>query len=403
MPRKLTTLWLLMAILFSLSCSLFRPAETPAPAIRVTTPPEPPRSTQPPAAELTLPPVAEPTRPAPAPLPTQEHRTTTVGQLEVDYVYTSNLITVIYPLYGSLLDDFAIVVVTNTGTTPAQILVRTEVSGYTTQSSDTLTVPGGEAWEIRQNPRLIPEVIEQLNVEKPAQFHIRVALLDEGEEKLLLDETGETLVYARRDFPWAIPGFNDEEVFELVAAMVTPNDPAVEELIRAAAEYTELGMMWSGYGGHVGDDNGAVWERLEAIWEAEARDYDLTYISTWVSYAPGDVQRIRLPAEVLEQRSGNCIELALLFAAAAEALDLETALIRIPGHAYMAVRIDQEGADYYFIETTMIGQASFEEAVAFGGQEFDEALPRMEAGDDYYDWITVWDAREKGILPLPWR
>jgi hypothetical protein len=184
--------------------------------------------------------------------------------------------------------------------------------------------------------------------------------------------------------------------------MVTPNDPAVEELIRAAADFTDSGIITSGYGGSLDDEEGKVWDRLEAIWQAEEEIYQLTYINTWVSYAPGSVQRIRLPSEVLEQRSGNCIELAILYAAVAEAMDLETALIAIPGHAFMAVRTDMENANYYFIETTMIGRATFEEAVELGKQESDEALLHIEAGDDYYRWVTVQDAREKGILPLPW-
>jgi hypothetical protein len=33
--------------------------------------------------------------------------------LQVDYLYTSNLMTILYPLYGSTLDDFAIITITN--------------------------------------------------------------------------------------------------------------------------------------------------------------------------------------------------------------------------------------------------------------------------------------------------
>lgn len=322
--------------------------------------------------------------------------------LQVDYIYTSNLITIIYPLYGSTLDDFAIITITNPRSTPAQVIVESEITGYTTKSIDTVMVAAGETLEVRQNPRLIPEVIDQLNVEKPAQFHLRVAELDNGVEETLLEETGDTLLYARRDFPWSIPGFTDAEVFELMAAMVTPNDPSVEELIRNAANYTASGMMWSGYGDNVNDEGGGVWERLEAVWKAE-EDYDLTYISTWVSFAPGSVQRIRLPFETLEQHSGNCIETSLLFASAAEAMDLEAAIVGIPGHAFVGVRMDQENANYYFIETTLIGQASFKQAVDRANEEFQEALPHLDAQEQGYGWVTIWDAREKGILPLPWR
>ena len=274
--------------------------------------------------------------------------------------------------------------------------------GYTDKASDTVDLKPGQTLEVRQNPLLIPKVIDDLNVEKPAQVHIHVAALQEGVEKEILDQTEQTTVYARRDFPWSIKGFTETEVFQFLAAMVTPNDPAVEELIRKAADHTDSGIMWNGYGDHVNDDNGGVWDRLQALWQAE-NEYNLTYVSTWVSLAPGDVQRIRFPAEVLEQQSGNCIELALLYASAAEALDLEADLILIPGHAFVGIREDQENANYYFIETTMIGHASFDDAVTKAGDEFDDALPHITAGDASYGWVKIWDARDAGIQPLPWR
>src|SRR5204862_156403 len=99
--------------------------------------------------------------------------------------------------------------------------------------------------------------------------HIQVAALENGDEKMILEETGQTTIYARRDFPLGIEGFTESEVLEFFAAMVTPNDPSVEELIRKAANYTESGIIWSGYGDHVDDDDGGVYDRLQALWQAE--------------------------------------------------------------------------------------------------------------------------------------
>jgi len=209
-------------------------------------------------------------------------------------------------------------------------------------------------------------------------------------------------MYSRRDFVW-IDGFDWQEEYELWAAWVTPTDPKVEELIRAAADYTKTGTMWSDYGGEVNDENGKVWDRLQAIWRAEQERYDLTYISTMIAFGPNTVQRMRLPAEVLEQSSGNCVELAILFISAAEALGLEANIIRIPGHAFAAIRMDEENANYYFVETTMIGQSSFEDAVSYGSDEWDDASPHFDAGEEGYAWVTIPEMREKGILPIPWK
>ncbi|NMB93627.1 MAG: hypothetical protein GYA26_05335 [Flexilinea flocculi] len=129
----------------------------------------------------------------------------------------------------------------------------------------------------------------------------------------------------------------------------------------------------------------------------------MIYVSTMLAFSPGTVQRMRTPYEVLQQSSGNCIELAALYASAAEALDLEAAIIFIPGHAYLAVRTDQENAMYYFIETTLIGRTDFSEALTKGEANWDEDRPYVDDGESGYDWVNIYEAREKGILPMPWR
>ena len=218
---------------------------------------------------------------------------------------------------------------------------------------------------------------------------------------MLLNDTVEITVFSRRDFIW-VSGFPPEDEFKLYAAWVTPNDPAVEELLRRAADYTASDIVTSGYGGVMNDEEGTVWDRLQAIWKAQ-EEYGIIYVSTMVTFSEGYDQRIRTPYDVLDQKSGNCIETTLLYASAAEALGLESAIILIPGHAYIAVRTDQANAQYYFIETTLIGRASFEDAVAAGLDNWEETKPRLDAGDPGYYWINLSDARGMGVLPMPWR
>ena len=328
---------------------------------------------------------------------------TTADSIAVSYEYTSEMVTVIYHLYGNVLEDFLVMQVTNQGDEDARVKVVSAIQEYTTEAVDTVLVEAGETVEVRQNPRLNPEAIDQLNAQQPGSYRVQVFFLDEGEERVVTDDTSEIVIYSRRDFPLSISGFDEHEVYELFSVMVTPHDPAVEELLRHAADYHPGGLMTSAYGGVEYDENGSVWRRLEAIWEAEDNVYDLTYISTWVSFAPGDVQRIRLPSEVLEQHSGNCIELTMLYAAAVEALDMEPAIILVPGHAFLAVRMDAVNADYYVVETTMIGQTSFTEAVDYGKAELDEAMPHIANGESSYAFITIADNREIGINPIPWR
>jgi hypothetical protein len=326
-----------------------------------------------------------------------------VGGIEISYEYTDSLITSLYHLYGKVLDNFVDITLTNHDPETVTLIVETSIEGYTTKASDTVYLNSGESFVLHQNPRLMAEAVDKLNSEKPGNFLIKVIQTDPGPESVLVDESKEILLYSRRDFVW-IDGIEPADEFNYWAAWVTPTDPTVEKLIRLAANYSDSGTISSGYTKeHPNDDDGNVWDRLEAVWKAEDNDFNLTYVSTMVAFGPNTIQRIRMPSEVLDQASGNCIELALLYASAAEAMSLESAIIRIPGHAYVGVRMDQTNANYYFIESTMIGRASFADAVKTGAAEWKEAFPHFEAKEEGYAWVTIQDAWKKGILPIPWK
>jgi hypothetical protein len=325
----------------------------------------------------------------------------TVDAITADYTYKSELITPIAHLYGTFLDDFVIATVTNGNTSPVKVVVASEIADYTSKSSDTVTVAAGATQEVRQNPRLTTAAIDGLNSQHEADLHVTVSYLDAGQPRIVLDQTSPTLITSRRDFPWTIKGFTQQEDWNLVVAMATPTDPKVEELLRTAAKYDPNKASLSGYDSE-NDTSGSVWQRLSNIWQAEASDYNLTYVGTTDSFASGSSQRIRLPSEVLAQASGNCIELTLLYVAVAEAMGLQSAIIMIPGHAYVAIRLDTKNDSYYFIETTMIGAATFKDAAAEGNIEWTDAQPHVAASEANYGWVDVAQARADGIIPIPW-
>ncbi len=325
--------------------------------------------------------------------------------IAVEYVYTNELVTPFYHLYGNYLDDFVDITLKNGNSYSVTVVVETEIEGYTSRAAETIRLEANEEYTFSQNPRLLAESIDRLFSKKPGNFHIRVTQVAPGQSALIVDDTQEIELYSRRDFVW-LPGDTFAEMTKLYAVWVTPTDPAVEALIRAAADFIESRSIVNGYPENVeNDDNGSVWRRLEAIWEAESQIYNLTYVSTDMTLSPNSVQRIRLPSEVLDQASGNCIDLVLLYASAAEAMGLESAVIRLPGHAILAVRTDLVNSIYYFIETTLIGQATFAEATASGYQTWEEINGYFGAeadADDFYSWITVQQAWSEGILPIPW-
>ena len=329
----------------------------------------------------------------------------TVDQITADYTYKAELITPLAHLYGlpDLLDDFVIVTVKNDNSAPVKVVVGSEIAGFTSKASDTVSVAAGATEEVRQNPRLTTTAIDGLNSQHEADLHVVVSYLDAGQPRTVLDQTSPTLITSRRDFPWSIKGFTQQEDWNLVVAMATPTDPKVEELISTAAHnYDPNHASLSGYDS-LNDDSGSVWQRMSNIWQAETNDYNLTYVGTTDSFASGSSQRIRLPGEVLDQSSGNCIELTLLYVSVAEAMGLQSAIVMIPGHAYVAIRLDNKNDSYYFIETTMIGAATFKEAAHEGNLEWTDAQPHVAASEADYGWVDVAQARANGIIPIPWR
>ena len=325
----------------------------------------------------------------------------TVDNITAKYTFKLELITPLENLYGNKLDDFVIATIVNHNAAPVKIMVSSQINSYTDAVSETVTIAASGTAVVRQNPRLTPTAIDGLNSAKQADLHVVVSYLDNGQPRTVLDQTSSTLITSRRDFPWTIKGFSQQADYNLIAAMVTPTDPGVEKLIRTAANYDPNHVMTSGYDS-ANDTSGSVWQRLSDIWQAETANFKLTYISTTITFSASSSQRIRLPAEVLSQSSGNCIELTLLYAAVAEALNLQPSIILVPGHAYVAIRVDDTNDNYYFIETTMIGQATFKQSVAEGNSEWATAQPHLNAGEADYGWVDVAAARAKGIVPIPW-
>jgi hypothetical protein len=325
---------------------------------------------------------------------------------EISY---SDLVPVLYHLYGEYFEDLVVITLTNHNAQPVKVRVEAAVTNYTDVAVATLALEPGESVEVRQNPPLLPEALELLHGMREASLHLQVDLLQAGERRLIYEGTQPLTIYSRDDFPWSIPGFHSGDMF--LATMVTPNDPAIDDLLRAAADYAPGGIMVWGYSDEYDSDHRA-WETMKAIYNAVAERYDVIYVATGVPFVPREdiadgfwMQRLKLPYEVLETQSGMCVETSLLFASAFEKMYLRPIIVRVPGHVYVGVPISEESSTYYFLETTLVGRATFEEAVRAANESFMEnALPYIEADrKDNYFWLDVWEAREEGIWPLPWR
>lgn len=201
---------------------------------------------------------------------------------------------------------------------------------------------------------------------------------------------------------------------ELLAAFVTPNDPALPGLLREASRILESSGRPGSLEGYQAHSRKRSWEMVNALWSALARR-GLTYAEPPASFGQ-EGQKIRLPSVVLEQGLATCLDLALLFAAAVEQAGLHPLVVLTEGHALagawlqpqhlpwvtvedpMEIRKALAQDELLLVETTMVTGAvprPFAKALAEGRRQLAEA-----AEGAFLYALDIRQARGRDIQPL---
>ena len=368
--RRVQTLWLAMLILAmsTLACIEIGP----------DTPPDPP-------------PTAEPT-------PSAQEGALNPATILVNARYYGKVPTAFYHMLGktSKQQSFATFTLTNEGAEAVTVKVASEIEGFTEQAVDTLTLAAGQSLQVNQTPIMQTGARDQLNEGHVASFHYKATFLQNGQEGLIAEQSINVDLMSKRDLVVAIVDGNGDLVAdfrEYAVAWITPSSPSVEQMLREAVEFVPGEAI---YGYQQGTEG--VLPQLQAIYRVINDVYRIRYVNTPVSLAKTDqtfVQRIRLPAETIEQQAGNCIETAALYASAIEAMDMNPLLVLVPGHAFVAAETNDGSNQYIFIETTVLGKGlTFEDALAAGRENWAKYQGQTML-------IDVGHWRTQGILPIP--
>lgn len=126
------------------------------------------------------------------------------------------------------------------------------------------------------------------------------------------------------------------------------------------------------------------------------QDMGVSYVSTPADFFES-AQHIKYPSETVTDKSGNCIDGAVLFASAIEALGMNAHIAVVPGHAFAAVDVWFDVPSVIAIETTLVGSdKTWLEAVEIGIDEWGQYAAEEELID-----VRVQECREMGLLPAP--
>ena len=341
-----------------------------------------------------------------------------VAKLEVETTfYTPYPLAFYNAFYHQGFPDIEFTI-TNTGDYPTAVRVSAEYQGYSERAIKTETVMPGETKTISLTIPLIREKIEQIKTKTKFTLHYKVEYEENGEWKVYDEGTEMIDVYPMDTMIWWMKD-NDgnwQPMHEYIAVFVTPKSDAVQELLAVAKEFaTDDYGPYSDYGlyrclpgyQYDGEDieGWAIYTALQvkAIYNALKYYYEVSYVNMPTAFATKDeiAQRISLPEESLYLSSANCIDGAVLFASALEAIGINPIIVIVPGHAFVAWEIKQDSGIITALETTMIADSDFEDAWDVGDKELKKYWDVLQDGNyENGELIDIKECREMGILPM---
>ncbi|WP_400249732.1 hypothetical protein [Methanomethylophilus alvi] len=258
----------------------------------------------------------------------------------------------------------------------------------------------------------IPVPVKHIARNETYQAEVRFTVLDSS-KAVILDRFFVMVVRSRYDLDLS-------KLKIQTAQFVNPLDPAVEKFIESkdsplsremGSEFTVMAYQW--------EKN--IIPQIKAVFNA-VKNQGMHYVSSTETFHEGHYQRVRSPGKVLEDHSGNCIELSILYASILEAMGFETAVVFPYGHAIVGVVMGTNayrtsskmpdkcresilkignGPERYEIlcfEATMCSHktATFEGAVLSAYNTIREQLSGINSRSDY---TIVEKERQRGIKP----
>lgn len=243
-----------------------------------------------------------------------------------------------------------------------RVRVSSFIEGFSARSVETFELDGQRETTVRQSPTLFAAATRDVTERTSATLNVTVEDMDGAVE---LNRTEVVRLLARTTAPLAVEdpstgGWTD--LTRYFGAFVTPNAPTVMSFLRTVADrHPDRRLV--GYQG----SQAVVEPQVRAVFDALSSDADIAYVNSVIAFSPDDggaMQRVRLPRESLADRQANCADGTVLVASLLEAVSMSPAIVVVPGHTLVAWETWQGSDEWRYLETTMIGSATFDQACA---------------------------------------
>lgn len=303
----------------------------------------------------------------------------------------SEVFSAYYPSY--VVNHTTLFAIDYSSNSPLTLLISVSIQGFSQVETHTLSATPTLQTTGFIPPLLNTQVLRKLTAESNTSVHIHVT--DTAGHEYYLDDSA-LLLHSRRLMQWTASNRLK------IAAWVTPNDPAVVQLVTTAANHLSVQppLAPDAMIGYNKANPRAVRDQVDALFDALRLDYHIRYVQTGVPYGgPGDssvaLQQVKLPAEVLQERSGMCVELTLLLASAAESIGLNAEIVIIPGHAFLGVAVKADNSQFEYWDAVEVNNGvAGDSANIAADNEYRQNVKQV------IDTIVISNARRQGIGPM---
>lgn len=199
---------------------------------------------------------------------------------------------------------------------------------------------------------------------------------------------------------------------ELLPAFCTPNDPAVDKVLKLASDALRRAGRPDGIDGYEAKSRSRAWELAAATYSAVC-GLRLSYAIPPASFEERG-QKVRTPSQILAGGVATCLDMALLFAAAVEQAGLNPILVLVEGHAFCGVWLQPQQFAQVLVDdsSTVRKRVDLNELVVFEttfatqaqspafGQAIKDATRRLADDKKFVAAVDVRRARMQKLRPM---
>ena len=272
--------------------------------------------------------------------------------------YKFEPVDTVYPALYNTYDAFLILKAGCMGGT-REIVVEAEIPGLTQKYKKSIKLDSSYKTIYIKPPALSGD----LDLTSAKDSQIIVSMYEKNGVDLIKAHSFPVKIMSINDVNWYTDDFG-LSTMDNILCYLTPDTDEIDLLRRNAIEaITRMsdGKMQSfpGYQLVAGNRYYVTYMQAAGVMRA-LYDMGVRYDMGSFSLSSGH-QRVKLPAEVISERSGLCIETSLTVASALQSAGMHAFLIFPPGHAQVAVEVWNDGTgagEYFLIETTSLNDMS---------------------------------------------